>query len=91
MRYILLGIALSATPTWAYETHKECIEAQIVIYENLNSLRHSSSDFGMTFRSQDHGLDKAREVDSEWKSVVEGYEQVSKLHADYCKSYPADE
>ena len=91
MRYFFLWVALSATPSWAYDTHKECIEAQVLIYENLDSLRHSSSNFGITFRSQEHGLDQAREVDAKWKEVVEGYEQVSKLHADYCKSYPADE
>lgn len=91
MRYFLLWLAFGATPALAYDTHKECIEAQVLIYENLASLRRSSSDFGMSFRSQDHGLDKAREVDSEWKAVVRGYEQVAKLHADYCKAYPADE
>lgn len=86
------GVAamLMASPAWAYESHKECIEAQVLIYNNLAAIRSTSSEFGRTFRSQEIGMEEAREVDMHWKAVVDAFVSVAKTHAEYCKAYPAD-
>lgn len=90
IRSVVVAAMLMGSPAWAYDTHKECIEAQVLIYNNLAAIRSTSSEFGRTFRSQEIGLETAREVDTHWKAVVDAFENVAKTHAEYCKAYPAD-
>lgn len=84
----VLGTATFSSPAHSYESHRQCIQMQIVIYDLQKAIAEMSRNFGIQLGNVGVGESEARLAHADFKSLKSAAFSAAKSHSDYCQTLP---